>query len=251
MIRKQMNGIVWLEFALFAPFPQLVHGTFLRHGGVSTGPAATLDLGDRDKDNPQARVENQRRVLQIMQAEHLVFPYEVHGTQIVYVDQPPPKPPQCDALMTDKKGLALMSLHCDCQAAIFFDPKKQAIATVHCGWRGNVHNIYAKALQAMQERWDVAPEDVLVGIAPSLGPEKAEFVNYQKELPESFWPFQVKPLYFDFWRIAREQLEEAGVLPHHIEIASICNYSHPEDFFSYRRDRHITGNHGTLAMLTF
>jgi len=249
MLRKQKNGIVWLEFELFAAFPQLVHATFLRHGGVSTGSASTLDLGGRDKENPQASLENRRRVLEVMQAKHLVFPYEVHGTQIVYVDQPLLTPPQCDALMTDKQDIALMNLHCDCQAAIFFDPKKQVIATAHCGWRGSVQNIYAKTLHALHEKWDVAPEDVRVGIAPSLGPEKAEFINYEKELPESFWSFQVKPTYFDFWRIARHQLEEAGVLPQHIEIASICNYSHPEDFFSYRRDHHITGNHGTLALL--
>ena len=249
MLRKEENGIVWLEFELFAPFPELIHGTFLRHGGVSTGPYATLDMGERDATNAHAWKENQRRVLQILEAEHLASAFQVHGTEIAYVDKATSKQIECDALMTDKKGLALMSKHSDCQAAIFFDPKKQLLATAHCGWRGNVQNIYSKVLKAMQERWGARAQDILVGISPSLGPEKAEFIHYKEEFPESFWQFQEKPNYFNLWSIARMQLEQAGVLPHHMQIACVCNHSHPEDFFSYRRDRHVTGNHATLALL--
>lgn len=249
MLRKEENGIVWLEFELFAPFPQLVHGIFLRHGGVSKGPYASLDMGDRDELDPEAWKENQRRVLEILKTEHLASSIQVHGAKVTYVDKEFSQRPECDGLMTDKSGLALMSRHADCQAAIFFDPKKQLLATVHCGWKGNVQNIYAATIKAMRERAGSSVEDILVGISPSLGPEKAEFIHYKKEFPENFWKFQIKPNYFDLWSIARMQLQQAGVLLGHIQIASICNYSHPEDFFSYRRDHHVTGNHATFAML--
>lgn len=249
MLRKEENGIVWLEFELFAPFPKLVHATFLRHGGVSIGPYATLDMGERDKANPYAYKENQRRILHILKTEHLASACQVHGVEVAYVDKATTLQPKCDALMTDKKELALMIRHSDCQAAIFFDPGKELLATVHCGWRGNVQNIYGKVIKAMQERWGARVEDILVGVSASLGPEKAEFIHYKEEFPESFWKFQVKPNYFDLWSIARMQLEEAGVLSEHIQIASICNYSQEQDFFSYRRDHHVTGNHATLALI--
>src|SRR5262249_11397000 len=92
------------------------------------------------------------------------------------------------------------------------------------------------------------PEDLLVGISPSLGPHSAEFKNYRTEFPQELWGFQVRPEYFDLWALARHQCEECGILPQHIEIAEICTYANPEDYFSYRRDG-VTGRNATVAAL--
>ncbi len=115
-----------------------------------------------------------------------------------------------------------MIRHADCQATIFYDPEHNAIANVHCGWRGNVQNIYRATAFEMRKTFSSKPENILVGISPSLGPEKSEFINYRKEFPESFLPYEIKPTYFDLWAISRMQLEASGILPHHIEVASIC-----------------------------
>ena len=40
----------WLEFDLLEPFPHVLHGVFLRHGGVSKGPCGTLNVGDGAHD---------------------------------------------------------------------------------------------------------------------------------------------------------------------------------------------------------
>jgi polyphenol oxidase len=136
----------------------------------------------------------------------------------------------------------------DCQAAILYDPIHRALANVHAGWRGNVQNIYRTAVQKMVHSFGSKPQDLLVGISPSIGPKHAEFKNYKSEFPEEFWEFQVKPTYFDLWQIARHQFESSGVLAHHIQIAEICTFDHPSDYFSYRRDK-TTGRHATVAML--
>jgi copper oxidase (laccase) domain-containing protein len=44
-------------------------------------------------------------------------------------------------------------------------------------------------------------------------------------------------------RIARAQLEEAGVLPDAIDLVPGCTYSEPDDFFSFRRDGPKSGRH--------
>lgn len=149
----------------------------------------------------------------------------------------------------ERLGLGLTILHADCQVALFYDPIQHAITVTHCGWRGSVQNIYQESIAAMRSLYGTKAENLLVGISPSLGPSASQFIHYQRELPESFYPFQVKPLYFDFWAISKWQLRECGVLPHHIEIAEICTYSHPEDFFSYRRIK-TSGRHATIASLT-
>lgn len=141
-----------------------------------------------------------------------------------------------------------MIKHADCQAAIFFDPVERAVGAVHCGWRGNVQNIYRHTVETFQSQFGSRVENLLVCISPSLGPENAEFINHERELPQEFLSFKQKVCHFDLWAIARWQLEEVGVLPQHIEIANICTFSDAGDFFSFRREKK-TGNHGTVVVL--
>ena len=126
---------------------------------------------------------------------------------------------------------------------------EKAFSYSSSGWRGSVHNIYQKTLKALQDLYGSEPSDLHVCIGPSLGPQCAEFKHYRKELPKSFWSFQVKPDYFDFWAISESQQIQAGVPKKQIEIARICTYENKEDCFSYRRNP-TTPHHGTLATLT-
>jgi len=255
MLRKKKGEIEWLEFELFANDPRIVHGIFLRHGGVSSESFASLNLV-RDKGDFQANVdENQKRLSECIKVKNITRSKQVHGAEAVMVHDDKNHHLQCDALMTNKKNLGLMAVHADCQAAILYDPVRQVLATVHAGWRGQVQNIYRSTIKKMQTTYNTRPEDLLVGISPSLGPLNSEFKNYRTELPEHFWRFQITPTYFDLWAIAQHQLEECGVKSHHIEIARIDTYANPHDFFSYRRQRakglsdNITGGHGTIAAL--
>jgi hypothetical protein len=249
---KEENGVKWLEFDLLTSLPRLKHGVFLRHGGYSLTPYSSLNLGPYVGDDPVALAANQKIVKNILQLPSLVWAYQEHGTKISTITNPQHSPqyeaPHADALATSKSGIGLMIGHADCQAAIFYDPVHHAVVNVHAGWRGSVLNIYAEAIVFMHAHYGSQPQDLLVCISPSLGPQDAQFVNYQTELPQSFWEFQVKPAYFDFWAISTMQLLEKGILPQHIEIAQISTYSHSEDYFSYRRER-ITGRHGTVVML--
>lgn len=249
MRRKHKDGIQWLEFELLADIPNLVHAVFLRHGGVSQGPFASLNMGLGTSDNPVHVRENRKRVKSVLSVDRLISASQVHSDRVVHIDTPDPlNVGKADGLITQIPDIGLMIEHADCQAAIFYDPQHRALANVHAGWRGNVQNIYAKTIGQMRDAFGTSPQDLLVCISPSLGPNWGEFKHYREELPEQFWKFQVQPTYFDLWAIARMQLEECGVLPEHIECASICTRSHPEDFFSYRREK-IHGNHATIAAL--
>lgn len=251
MIRKKKGEIEWLEFELFAEIPQLVHGVFLRHGGVSKGPHFSLNAGGATGDTEENVKENLQRVKNVLQIDHLIGSYQIQSSKVIHVQQVDQEIPEADGLITAIKGCGLFIKHADCQATIFYDPIYPAFATVHAGWRGNVKNIYAETVQEMRRVFGSKPENLLVGVGPSLGPEHGQFIHYKTELPEEFWPFQVRPEYFDLWAIARYQLEKCGILSHHIEIAQICTFANSEDFYSYRRDKtKIRGNHATVACLT-
>jgi hypothetical protein len=207
MLRKKSESSEWLEFEIFQPFPEFEHGVFLK--------GSVLD-GFQGK--------------------------QVHGN--VVLKTPIEEGVACDGLMTDERDVRLKTQHADCQAAILFDPMRECFSVVHAGWRGNVLNIYESAVKALKEEFGSKPEDILVGISPSLGPCCAEFKNFELELPKSFWRSQVKPTYFDLWEIGKTQLIEAGVQPKNIEVAKQCTCCSPEGFHSYRRDktkeRHVT-----------
>lgn len=248
MRRCKKGEIEWLEFEQLQPFPEVVQGVFLRQGGVSSPPFDSLSLGGKE-GNPEQIAENRRRVLQVVKLSELVVARECHGKQIREVPAPSSLLDEgCDGLITQKEDLALLITHADCQAAIFYDPVHRVIANVHCGWRGSVQNIYGETVAYFCHHFGTDPKDLLVCISPSLGPLKAEYLHYKEELPAHFHSFQVGPCLFDFWAISRVQLQNAGVLDSHIEIAEICTFLEPKDFFSYRRDKK-TGRHGTIAGL--
>ncbi|SRR5581483_1613461 len=252
MIRKKAGEVEWLEFEIFSGEPKLVHGIFLRHGGVSIGPYSSLNLGNSVKEESSSIEENRRRVLEALNISQYAFCRQVHSDSIAIVEKQSGLIGEGDAMVTQQLDLGLMILHADCQAAIIYDPIHGALANVHSGWRGNVKNIYRATVQKMVKIFGSKPQDLLVGISPSLGPDNAEFKNYRDEFPQAFWEFQVRPEYFDLWAIARYQLEECGILSHHIQIAEICTFANPQDYFSYRRDYRkdkTIGLHGTLAMI--
>ncbi len=246
MQRKSKFGVDWLEFD---HLQGLCHGVMLRRGGVSLGSRAALNLGF-EGDVEEHVCENLKRVQQCLQMESIHYPTkQLHGINIVEVCVKSfVELPNCDALMTCEPGVPLMVRHADCQAAIFFDPIKAVLAVAHCGWRGSVQNIYSKVVEAMEAKHNCRPKDLLVGISPSLGPQAAEFVNYRRELPESFWQYQAAPNYFDFWAISQNQLQACGIKEENIEIARICTYADTENYFSYRRHKQ-TGRHGTVACM--
>lgn len=246
MQRKQLENVAWLEFDLLSSIPHLKHGVFLRHGGFSQGVFASLNLSDRVGDEIEHVQANVKKVKSILGIKTLISNRQVHGKEILLASDVKKSP--SDGLVTNTRGEGVMVHHADCQAAIIYDPIQKVVSTVHCGWRGSVQNIYREAVEFLKKTFLSKPENLLVCISPSLGPECAEFVNYRTELPEHFWDYQIKPNYFDFWAITEMQLTHCGILKNHMEFARICTYSNPLDCYSYRRSK-IRGGHGTIAVM--
>lgn len=250
MIRMKKNGLQWLEFELLANCPEVIHAAFTRHGGCSKDHLDSLNLCKRVSDSLENVEENRRRVANALSLPQLITAKQYHSVNIATITSAAVSEiPQCDALTTQSKNLGLMILQADCQAAIFYDPVHRAIANVHCGWRGSVQNIYQHTIHRMQKEYHTKPQDLLVCISPSLGPDNSEFIHYKTELPESFWQFQPKPNYFNFWEISQWQLSLAGILTHHIQIACIDTVSNPQDYFSYRYSKN-SGRQTTICALT-
>jgi len=251
MLRKECNGFVWFEFSSFQNLP-VVHGCFSRLGGVSAPPFDSLNVGFFPEENQEAVSHNRTLVQEQLFGTSqgvLVDVDQVHGNEIVIVrslDENRDKI-EADAMITDLPHVGLLIKHADCQAALIVDPVHKVVANVHAGWRGSVKNIYQKVIGAMQEEWGSRPEDLHVGIGPSLGPQAFEFQEWKELLPSFFHQFMIAENHIDFWEASVAQLRQAGVL--HIEVASLCTFSSPDLFFSFRRDRASSGRNATCIAL--
>jgi polyphenol oxidase len=248
MILQAKEGIEWLEFESLQEFKHITHGVFLRKGGVSEGACASLNISGKATDSLDNVQANRNKVRECLGIHSLVMSDQCHADQIAEVDQISNLPevmlptPSIDALFTKQKNMGLTVYHADCQAVLFYDPKQEVIANVHCGWRGNVQNILGKTVAVLQQKVSCNPRDLIVCISPSLGPSHAQFIHYKKEFPEEFYPYQKAPSYFDLWEISYQQLRKAGVAHQYIEVARMCTYAHEDLFFSYRRDKTTARN---------
>lgn len=208
-----------------------------RYGGVSRGPYNSLNLGYGVDDNPCSVGANRERLKILGPFSHLLSARQVHGDNIFVAKgsfKADHEVDGYDALLTEATGIGLMIQQADCQAVTLYDPDHPAIAAIHCGWKGSVLNILGKTVQAMKTHYHSSPSMLQAYISPSLGPCCAEFIHHARELPSSFLAFQEQKNYFDFWKISRMQLRQAGLDAENIVTAGVCT-SCSEDHFSYRR----------------
>jgi YfiH family protein len=145
-----------------------------RHGGVSAPPYNTANLGLATGDDPAAVAENRRRVARSLaggpEAEQKwAWVRQVHGGRIVPVDAPG-RAGDGDALLTTGTGLSLVVLVADCAPIALV--AGDAVAAVHCGWRGLMAGVIDAAVQAVRER-DSSPVRAVVG--PCISPAHYEF----------------------------------------------------------------------------
>lgn len=249
---SQTKGVFCLQFPRLSSHKQLVHAIFTRHGGVSESPYNTLNTSYNTCDKPECIRRNLQIIKEAIGAKHLVFMNQIHGSEILTLRQDEfedsKEPADVDALITDIPQLGLLVTQADCQAVILFDPMKGVVSNVHCGWRGNVHNVLGSVVARIRSDFGCRGKDIVAAIGPSLGPCCAKFTDHEQVFPEKFRQFMVCEGYFNLWEISRWQLLEAGLRKDNIEVAGICTHCKTHMFYSYRAEG-ITGRSATVAML--
>ena len=174
---RQRAGLPVLTWPAFDPLPVEAMVT-TRHGGVSAGGYATLNLSFAVGDEAANVRENRRRAAAALSADpaDFVFAAQVHGNHAEVVsaadrgrgtlaDGDAVGP--ADALVTATPGTVLAILVADCVPIILYDPAAHVLACVHAGWRGTVARTAQAAIAAMCSLGS-RPEDVIAGIGPSV-----------------------------------------------------------------------------------
>ncbi len=153
-----------------------------RHGGVSTGPYRSLNLGLHVGDDRASVVENRRRAACCFGVDltTVVFAEQVHGPAAAVVGlrdmgrgatSLDGAVTATDALVTATRGVTLAILVADCVPIALLDPAAHVLAAVHAGWRGTAAGAVDQALQAMV-RLGARSERVVAFLGPAVRPDR-------------------------------------------------------------------------------
>ena len=274
MIEVTRDGIRYFTFEGFEAQRGLTALVTSRHGGVSEGPYASLNLGGKTGDDPELVRKNRARTAALFgkEAKQLHFAKQVHGANVAHIPTgyEGGASDDTDALVTNSTQTPLVILTADCAAVFFFDPVHYAIGVAHAGWRGTVANIAVHTLERMGDVFCSKPQDLIAGIGPCIGPccyevgdevifaVEARLPNYTEEIlvdPDmaSAGSFRASVnegrRHFDLWRANEVLLIDAGVPEQNIDIARLCTACHTDLFYSHRAEKGVTGRFGGFMML--
>lgn len=244
----------------------VTHAFLTRIGGVSTGPFASLNFKEHDGDSGDAE-ENRARMGRLLRVdvERLFTVRQVHGDRVVVVESGSEdssllhdgERPEGDAILTNKKGLAIGVLTADCVPIILVDPVQEVVGIVHAGWRGTVAGICGKAVTKMGDHFGSHAEDISAAIGPAIGPCCYEVgeevaVHFRTGLfQEKEVVVQINDgrLQLDLQKANQLLLLESGVEDCNISISPFCTSCSSDLFFSYRRDGAPTGRQLSFVVM--
>ncbi len=224
------------------------HGFFTRQDGVSPAPYDSLNCGYGSGDTKENVTANRALVLEALEAEgaSLITPYQHHSADVLMVDEAwaPDEAPKGDAIVTDKKGLAIGILTADCMPVLFLSPASGIIGAAHAGWRGALGGVLHNTVDAMVEM-GAERASIIAVIGPCLGVNKFEvgpefygqFLAENPAFDRFFTPLTAgEKQRFNMVDFARFCLQEAGA--RHVYSSEHCTYENESVFFSYRRNHH-------------
>ncbi len=149
--------------------------------------------------------------------------------------------PDTDGLITNSKGIFLSITVADCLPVFFYDDENKVIALSHAGWRGLHKNILQITVEKMNKSFGSKPQDILVGIGPSIS--KCHY-EIGKDLKEKFdltsreiFVKRKEKTFLDLKKVGEIQLLNVGIKKQNIEISQECTFCMPHKYFSYRRDK--------------
>jgi hypothetical protein len=260
----QKESIKYLECFAEKELDFVIHAFCTRQGGVSGGSFASLNVSAREGDGTDQVRQNIERIAAAfgISVSQFLLVCQVHRDGVWVIDGETPlpahePPPELDAVVTDRPGLALCIKTADCVPVFLADPVRQVIGAVHAGWKGTALQIVEKAVKEMVQRFGVRPSDLSAVIGPAIGPccyevdtgvyqamsrhpERDSFFHARSE--EGKWML-------DLSLANRHQLLRSGLLPEHIRTADHCTACHRELFYSHRAQGGNTGRQLNFIMI--
>lgn len=261
---KEKNHVPYIQFKNLSATGIVKHGFSTRKGGVSTGIFSSMNLNFKRGDDPDAVMENYRRMAAAlnMRVEDMVLSDQTHTTNVRVITEEdrgkgilkPQDYSDVDGMITNVPGIVLVTLYADCVPLYFVDPVRKAIGLSHSGWKGTVGHIGQKTVWKMHEVYGSEPKDIVAAIGPSICQSCYEVSDDVAEaFRANFTADEAADILLDkgngkyqldLWKANWYVLTDAGILPEHLSVTDLCTACHPNLLWSHRK---TNGQRGGLS----
>ena len=247
------------RFKHFKDYPHLMHVVSTKSSTLPYSFSLALHTGEDEESIIQNR-KNLANQLYTNAELHFIVANQTHSDNIQHIREEKTKGwknisdaiESCDAFITNLPNVVLSILTADCVPILLYDKKNHAIAAIHAGWKGTKSEITKKTVQRMEDTFGSNPNDIIAGIAPSIGKccyEVGEDVaKHFFHIPQSYTQINTKYM-LALPDINKKQLLKAGLQEQNIEMSNICTSCDTNRFFSYRKEKGCSGRFMSMIAL--
>lgn len=195
----------------------------------------------------------------------IIKPNQIHSNIVKIVDNNNinDKFENVDGLITNIKGVALVTSLADCQGILLYDKRKNVIGNIHSGWKGTLNGIVSNAIKLMQCKYNCDIRDIEVYICPSIlkccfevdEDVKEQFVANFSNIPINQYVYKGKmkddkqKYFVDTVGININVLKKYGILEKNIYDSNICTKCNNREFHSHRGDSLVDGRNIAFIVL--
>ena len=239
------------------------HAFTTRLGGVSVGHLDSLNLGFHRGDAPENVAKNYAILADALDfdPQNLVLTRQTHSDIIRNVTKNDAGLgfdhglyPECDGLITNTPGVALVVFTADCTPILLHDPVTGAVGAVHAGWRGTASDIAGKAVAKMAKTFGCRPENIRAAIGPNIGQccfqTDGDVPAALREAfgaeAEEFIRASGEKYYVNLKQINALALRRRGV--ENIDISAECTMCRHDRYWSHRFTQGLRGSQGAIIV---
>lgn len=263
MTLNNKDSVPYLTYNSLSEINFINHAFSTKLGGVSSDEFTSMNLAFNRGDAPENVTENYHRICKSagFEFESLTASAQDHNTIVRAVTSEnkgvgiykPRDMESVDALITNEKGVTLVTYYADCTPLFFVDTKTKAIGLAHAGWRGTVGRIGEKVVGKMVELYGSAPADIVCAIGPAISvccyevdkPCADNFIALDDLDTEKFvFPKEGGKYMIDLLETNRQILVSAGVKPENITVSDVCTNCNSDLLWSHRATK---GHRGTMS----
>lgn len=262
---KNDGGLMYITFPSFERAGGVTALFTTRMGGVSRGRYASMNMSFSNGDNRENVLKNFKILCRSAGLDYrrLVFSHQTHTVNLRCVTEDDAGKgivktrdyEDIDGLLTNVRGIGLVTQFADCVPLLFYDPVKRVVAASHAGWRGTFGEIGRLIVEKMVEQYGCRTENILAAVAPSICKNCYEVDEplYKAAAGIPYLPLDevIKKkedgkYMLDLWECNRRILMHAGILPKNITVTDLCTNCNSHIFHSHRATK---GQRGNLAAI--
>ena len=257
------DSVPYLTYNSLSEIKFINHAFSTRLGGVSEGEFTSMNLAFNRGDDPDRVTENYKRFCLSAGFDFgsLTASAQDHGTFVRAVTaedrgvgiRRPRDMESVDALITNERGVTLVTYYADCTPLFFVDTKNRAIGLAHGGWRGTAGRIAQKTIEKMTVLYGTDTGDIAAAVGPAVS-----VCCYEVDKPcaDNFYaltdldhdkfifPKQGGKYMLDLLECNRQILVASGVRPENIAVSDVCTNCSSDLLWSHRATK---GHRGTMC----